>query len=218
MSPRLRIVSTQKQCSKQKKQDLSEKRQSAINKRWSKQQAENQIAAAAAERAKAAGKIRLGMHTDKKRAIRSAVIPFNSSGQEEREVVWYATGDMKILSALYGHIGSASTHSCLLCEAWKESFRSNKGSSARTLYSIELGWPVPGTKANGGKKTRKNAAAGVKKKLNKEMNKNTKILDDRKNKSSSNVISRYYSRSFVKAMKLNKAFVELRTLSSSQKS
>uniref|UniRef100_A0A915D5F4 Uncharacterized protein n=1 Tax=Ditylenchus dipsaci TaxID=166011 RepID=A0A915D5F4_9BILA len=145
------------------------------------QQAKNQIAAAAAERAKAARNIRLAR---------------SNQQVQKSEAVWYATGDMKILSALYGHMGSASTHSCLMCEAPKETFRSNKGSSARTLYSIELAWRNylcffrSGTKANGGKKTRKNAAAGEKKKLDKQMDKITKFFDDRMNKSSCNVISR----------------------------
>uniref|UniRef100_A0A915ESN3 Uncharacterized protein n=1 Tax=Ditylenchus dipsaci TaxID=166011 RepID=A0A915ESN3_9BILA len=53
------MVSTRKQCAQQLKPDLPEKRQCAANKRWYKQQAKNQIAATAAERAKAAGKIRL---------------------------------------------------------------------------------------------------------------------------------------------------------------
>uniref|UniRef100_A0A915DE54 Uncharacterized protein n=1 Tax=Ditylenchus dipsaci TaxID=166011 RepID=A0A915DE54_9BILA len=52
----------------------------------------------------------------------------------------YATGDLKILSSLYGHMGSASTHPCLLCEAPKEFFRSSEVYPPRTLYSIEIGY------------------------------------------------------------------------------
>uniref|UniRef100_A0A915CPL1 Uncharacterized protein n=1 Tax=Ditylenchus dipsaci TaxID=166011 RepID=A0A915CPL1_9BILA len=53
------MVSSQKQCSEQEKQDLSKKCQSAVKKRCSKQQAKNQVAAAVAERTKAAGTARI---------------------------------------------------------------------------------------------------------------------------------------------------------------
>uniref|UniRef100_A0A915ESM6 Uncharacterized protein n=1 Tax=Ditylenchus dipsaci TaxID=166011 RepID=A0A915ESM6_9BILA len=35
-------------------------------------------------------------------------------GDLQKEVFWFATGDLKLLSALYGHMGSASSHPCLL--------------------------------------------------------------------------------------------------------
>uniref|UniRef100_A0A915DMT9 Uncharacterized protein n=1 Tax=Ditylenchus dipsaci TaxID=166011 RepID=A0A915DMT9_9BILA len=61
-------------------------------------------------------------------------------GGEEKAVKWFATGDLKILSALYGHMGSSSTFSCLLCEAPKNSFKDNNIYPARTLFSIDQGF------------------------------------------------------------------------------
>ena len=46
---------------------------------------------------------------------------------------------MKILSELYGHMGSASTHPCWSCESPKVSFRANINYPLRTPYSIDQG-------------------------------------------------------------------------------
>uniref|UniRef100_A0A915DJ61 DALR anticodon binding domain-containing protein n=1 Tax=Ditylenchus dipsaci TaxID=166011 RepID=A0A915DJ61_9BILA len=46
------------------------------------------------------------------------------------DVVWYLTGDLKFIGALYGHLGSASVYPCIFCEAepnqaWYQSFTGN---------------------------------------------------------------------------------------------